>query len=175
MKVAIDAGHGMGNRTPGVFDPGAVGNGHQEATITLAWAHTLADACRQAGHDVYLTREDQRTETPLDARVGRAVAADCDVFVSIHCNAAVTEASNGTETLHAIRYQRFAAAVHRAAVAELGLRDRGVKLRDELAVLKFPGPACLIELGFISNSRDCDAMAYPPTIRATCDAIARAL
>jgi len=34
------------------------------------------------------------------------------------------------------------------------IKDRGVKMRNDLAVLKFDGPAALIELGFIANDFD---------------------
>lgn len=32
-RICLDAGHGMSNRTPGVFDPGAVAGGVREMII----------------------------------------------------------------------------------------------------------------------------------------------
>lgn len=175
MRICIDAGHGMGNRTPGLYDPGAIGNGFKEAEITLVYADTLADACRMRGHEVYLTRDDHTTDCPLTGRVARALAAGCDVFISIHCNASTSTASNGMETLHRSDGDVFARKVHVALRRELGLRDRGLKVRDDLAVLRFPGPACLVELGFISNQSDVEVMTYPAGVRAACDALAAVL
>ncbi len=37
-RICLDAGHGMSNRTPGVFDPGAVAGGVRKADVALDWA-----------------------------------------------------------------------------------------------------------------------------------------
>lgn len=37
-RICLDAGHGMSNRTPGVFDPGADAGGVREAGVALDWA-----------------------------------------------------------------------------------------------------------------------------------------
>ena len=38
MRIAIDAGHGLSNRAPGVYDPGVVAAGVAEADLALLWA-----------------------------------------------------------------------------------------------------------------------------------------
>jgi N-acetylmuramoyl-L-alanine amidase len=61
-------------------------------------------------------------------------------------------------------------------VRTLGLRDRGVTLRDDLAVLKYEKPAVLLELGFISNTAiDLAAMLRPDAPTRVAVAIAEAL
>lgn len=153
MKVCIDPGHGMANRTPGVFDPGAVHGTTFEADIALAVGFFLRDECARRGWQFVMTRNDSSTPSPLGRRVGIAKAGGADCLVSIHCNAHDKITANGTETLYS-HAERLAAAVQRRLVAELGTRDRGVKRGDGLAVLRYDRPAILVELGFISNPAD---------------------
>ena len=49
MRVCIDPGHGLGNATLGVFDPGAVAGGVREADINLAVGLMLRDECARRG------------------------------------------------------------------------------------------------------------------------------
>ena len=64
MRVGIDAGHGMGNRTWGVYDPGAVRGDVQEAHIALA-VERLAQRGLLAGFNG--TRRRQRGDHGLAA------------------------------------------------------------------------------------------------------------
>jgi N-acetylmuramoyl-L-alanine amidase len=66
--------------------------------------------------------------------------------------------ASGTETFHR-NDVTWAYAIQNAALATLGLKDRGVKLESQsqharLAVMDFPGKACLLEIGFITHSTD---------------------
>lgn len=159
MKLAIDPGHGMGNRREGVYDPGAVGGGVAEADVALQWALTGKWILEQKGVDVWLTRDDDRDLTPVGTRDNRAREAGCTRFISIHCNSAGPTAT-GTETFFRdAEDKKWATIVQKAALEALDLRDRGLKTEassqhTRLAVLDFAGPACLLELGFISNPGD---------------------
>ena len=55
------------------------------------------------------------------------------------------------------------------------LKDRKIKLRTDLAVLRFSGPALLIELGFIAFDKDRDTMLNPQIRESICVAIADVL
>lgn len=157
MKVCIDPGHGMSNARQGVYDPGATGGGIEEADIALQWALTGKWILNQAGIDVLLTRDDDRDPTPVSKRAGQAEAGDCDVLVSLHCNAG---GGTGVETyVRGADDVPLAQTVQGAAVKATGGKDRGVKHESEtrhkrLAVLGFDGPAVLVELGFIDSSKD---------------------
>lgn len=159
MRLAIDPGHGYANRRPGVYDPGAGSGGITEAEITLAWSLTGRWLLSQAGFDVWLTRDDDRDPTSVSTRDDRAEQAGCDKFLSLHCNSAGATAT-GTETFYRDSADRaWAHVVQAAALGALGLRDRGLKTESQsqhsrLAVFDFDGPACLLELGFISNTLD---------------------
>lgn len=149
----------MSNIRRGVYDPGAVSNGVNEADIALQFALTLKWKLKAAGIDFWLTRDDDTDHTPVAERDDRAEFAACSHFISLHMNAGPMLA-NGTETFYRdVADMRFANIIHPAAVLALGLRDRGIKhesltARKRLAIFGFSGPACLVELGFITNKGD---------------------
>jgi N-acetylmuramoyl-L-alanine amidase len=96
---------------------------------------------------------------PEDARGRRralmAKAAGCDIFISLHLNDFDDDSANGLEVLFRDAQDRaLAQKLQRALIQVTGLRDRDIKQRNDLAVLKFPGTAVLIELGFIANDAD---------------------
>lgn len=180
MKIAIDPGHGMGNRRAGVFDPGCThsenGVSYTESDIVKRWAFTLDEELRKRGVDTFVTRKDDQTALPVGLRAQRAKAKECTHLLSIHVNDADSDQAHGTETLWRHDNQKpFAAIVHAALMAGLNLRDRGLKERDDLAVLSFDGPACLIEVGFIANDRDRAVITDEDEIRDTCSKIADAI
>ncbi len=159
MKLCIDAGHGRDSRRAGVYDSGACRGKLMESLLVLPWAQTLADECRRRGVPCFEVRPTDQTSAPLAARVKRALQAGCTHFISFHVNDAETAAAHGVETLYSrAGCKDFATLAHNHARAALGLHDRGLKLRPELAVLKFPGSCCLLELGFIGNALDVAAI-----------------
>ena len=89
LVIAVDAGHGG-------KDPGALGpSGLQEKRVTLAVARELArqiDA--DPGMRAVLIREDD-TFVPLERRFQKARAAQADLFISIHADAAPSSAASG--------------------------------------------------------------------------------
>lgn len=153
MIIGIDPGHGAGNRSWGVFDPGAVYDGIREADVALAVAHCLRDECLRRGWSVAMTRRDNDEPSALRYRVGKLRTAGAECIVSIHCNAADSPQAHGTETLHA-GYEWVAAAVSKRVAGALGLRDRGAKHRQDLAILRYERPSILVELAFLSNERE---------------------
>lgn len=162
IKLCIDPGHGFGNKKPGVYDPGTVALGHQEADIALQWALTGKWCCQEAGIKFFLTRDDDSDTTPVGRRDDRANAEGCTHFISLHCNA--PPSGHGTETFY--RDNRdliLAKIVQSSALSALGLANRGVKhesdaARKELAVFGFDGPCALLEIGFLGNRVDLSAM-----------------
>lgn len=90
LVIAIDAGHGG-------KDPGALGpKGGREKDITLRVAKELAAAINaDPGMKAVLTRDDD-TFVPLQERYMKARRAQADLFVSIHADAALNDAANGS-------------------------------------------------------------------------------
>ena len=160
MRIAIDAGHGLSNRAPGVYDPGVVAGGVAEADVALLWALAGRYLLRRNGLEVWLTRDDDDDAAPLADRVHQARQAGCTHLISLHCNGSADPGATGTETYYRDQAdQELAAVAQGAGLYALGLRDRGLRREAQsqhsrLAVLEFGGPACLVELGFLSNPED---------------------
>lgn len=180
MKICVDAGHGMSNKKTGVFDPGAVhtenGFQFQEAVIALHYALTLRKAFNDAGIPVFMTRDDQEDHAPVSKRASNAKAAGCDIFISLHLNDFDSDVANGLETLfNDIADKHFAQKIQQALLDTLLLKDRKIKQRTDLAVLKFNGSAVLIELGFIANDKDRQTLLDPLKRSEACNAIVAAV
>ena len=181
MKIAIDPGHGMGNITANVYDPGATmtsaGFFFEEASIALRYSHVLRAALLTLGTEpVFLSREDRDDQAPLIQRAPSAKLVGAQALVSIHCNSHTVATANGIEVLYRTAASKpLAQVVQAALVNATGLTNRGIKVRSELAVLKFDGPAILIELGFISNTTDRASLIHPGKRHMACEAIAKAL
>jgi N-acetylmuramoyl-L-alanine amidase len=159
IKLALDAGHGMGNRNPNSFDPGAVSAGFKESDIALQWCVSGEFLLEPKGIEVFLTRDDAMTNTPVSKRDDIAKSAGCNRFISIHCNAA-TGTATGVEAFYRDSADKaFAEIVLDCLVKATGLKNRGLKSEgasqhSRLAILDFGPPACLIEIGFIDNPKD---------------------
>jgi len=90
--IVLDPGHGG-------IDPGAIGrNGLKEKTVNLGIALRLKSKLEALGLRCLLTREEDKYVSLAD-RVKFAKLSKADLFVSIHCNAAVRDKSKrGFET-----------------------------------------------------------------------------
>lgn len=168
FKICLDAGHGMGNVSKGVFDSGAVSGGVKEASVTLDWVLTLKwvglNWFGVKPEQVYLTRDDDTDFSPVGRRDDNALAHGCTHFVAIHCNSGDPRAA-GSEAYYAkkgsARSKAFAIKVLAACVGAMGRGDRGVKREDQsqhsgLAVFGLADKmdSCLVEVGFITNPND---------------------
>lgn len=190
IVLAVDAGHGVSNRAPGVNDPGVTAKGFYESRIALAWGLTIKEVLtKEFGIKVVLTRHSDTESTPLTSRPSRARAQRATHFLSLHCNGA-TPTVRGTETLYrSVRTDfSFANKVHKAAVKAMRSRDRGVKVQtsvlrgsppmpQSLYVLNnfTTGPACLLEIGFLPNYSDRIKMLSKSTRSAFARALGQAL
>lgn len=180
MKICIDPGHGMSNRNKGIYDPGAthVENGFlfQEADIALSYALRLKEALLAKGFEVFMTRDDATDHTPVVQRARMAQDAGCDILISLHLNDVEDDSAQGVEVLYAREGSiSLAQAFQDALVAATGFKDRHIKLRTELAVLKFNGNAVLIELGFIGNDNNRNTLINAQKRSVITEAIANAV
>ncbi len=156
MKICIDAGHNYSN-----YGTGAVGNGLKEQDINFYIADKLKALLVASRHSVKMTRsklEENVGTSNADSLNKRASIANqfgADLFISIHCNAG---GGTGTETLiyaKGGKAEEYANKIQKAIVQKLGTRDRGVKERPKLVVLrKTSMPAVLVETAFIDTKAD---------------------
>ena len=158
--IYLDAGHGWGSSDPDEYDPGACGNGYEEADLTAELVEMTAQYARDIyGISVY---------TNINANVqywnrqADAASRECTSFVSIHFNAS-DGGGTGTESyIHSVNAaagsEELQSIMHSHLVDGVGLRDRGMK-EARLSVCSGAStgiPATLLEVCFIDNSYDMD-------------------
>lgn len=154
--ITIDPGHGGS-------DSGAVGpNGYTEKEGAFAISQKVDSILNQSGAKVVMTRDSDvdvygpnaSARNELQARVDVGNNANSDIFVSIHCNAFVNPAANGTQTFYygsSYQGQRLAQSIQEKMIEANGLRDRGISTCNFYVVKHSYMPAVLIETAFITN------------------------
>ena len=179
IRIYIDQGH-----NPKSPNSGAEGNGYREQDIVYTIGTALYDRLRaDPNFEARLSRPTPETSlgtsnaSSLRLRVNAANAWPADLFLSLHTNASPDTSATGTESLVYKANSTAAdigAAIARSISQRTGLRNRGVKARPGLYVLRRTQmPAVLSELGFITNAEDASLMASSPSLFA--DAIYAAL
>ena len=196
LKVAIDPGHGgVDAGAIGVLPPGtdtgltprtdAAGRTLiYEKDVTLDIAQRLAAWLRARGYPVVLTRTEDlaggnrpyTTElADLRARVGIANRAGADLFVSIHENAFIDPAMQGTETyqyyLAGTPARALAVAIQQQVLLRLGLPDRGVASAGFYVLKHTVMPAVLVEGAFLTNPGEAALLARPDVRETLAEAI----
>lgn len=156
MRICIDAGHNYSG-----YDTGATGNGLKEQNVTFEIADKLKKLLSGAGVKVVMTRNaltdnvGTNAKDSINERARIANREKCDYFISIHCNAG---GGTGTETLiygTGGKAEPLAKSVNDKIVKFFNLRNRGVKVRTDLGVLRLTDmPAILVETAFIDHKND---------------------
>ena len=161
--IVLDAGHGG-------EDCGAVGvNGVYEKDLNLALANLLAAQLRAAGHQVVLTRTDDRLlydpatvekghkkSTDLASRAEIANSYEGAVLVSIHMNSYPEDPSvRGPEVYYydsnaSSQKSASVAAAMQAALNTVCNGRRSAKAEDYMILREANMPAILIECGFLT-------------------------
>ncbi len=170
--VVLDPGHGGSA-------PGAVYEGVMEKDLNLAVAlkaKTLLEA--QPDMEVLMTREEDK-DVALEARPMLSNEKGADLFVSIHANALEEDASfRGVLTFYHQDNQggnRLASAIQRGVVAQTEGNDLGIREEDFAVTRLSEAPACLLEMGFMTNAEELSNLgdeAYQEKIaQGICDGI----
>lgn len=151
MKLVSEIGHGMHNRKKGVFDPGADPKGTpQEHGDVERIGERLGLEMRSRNHKVRIIED-----VPLSQRVALATAFEAKLVVSNHLNAG---GGTGVEVLvnknASKRVKRTAKTICAVVSKELGIKNRGIKYRDDLAALKGAHDDMLIEWYFVDSAAD---------------------
>lgn len=150
MKViCIDNGHGGS-------DSGAIGvNGLKEKDYNLLIGEKVINYLKNYDVKVVPTRQSDEYIS-LEKRVDISNKNNCDLFISIHCNAHTNENANGFETYSYNGNSDLQKIIHKNILNRIpSLKDRGIK-KASYYVLKYTkAKAILIECGFITNNSDC--------------------
>lgn len=151
LKFCLDAGHGG-------KDPGAINEelSLKEAHAALNIVKKLKSIMESKGWDTKLTRESD-TYPGLTERCIISNNYKPTAFISIHLNSSDNKTARGVETLiytgAGPKTRELAENVQKNLITATGFKDRGVKERNDLTVLKKTyASAILVEVGFISNN-----------------------
>lgn len=148
--VCIDAGHGG-------RDSGAVNGSRYEKYDTLRFSNALKNELSSQGVKVIMTRKEDKYVT-LRERTDFANKNKADFFISLHRNAFTNYKANGVENWIYFRPQSATEGFAKSIMNELvkvGVQsDRGVKQGNFHVTRETKMPACLLEMGFISNKKD---------------------
>lgn len=168
IRIFIDQGH-----NPTGPNTGAEGNGLREQDVNYTVGVYLADLLRaDPRFEVRLSRNSPTeilgtsNATSLAARVRMANSWPADYFISIHCNANVKPAINGTEVyVYQQNTQSYWLAQHvlNGIVARVGTKDNGVRVNSSLYVLRRTAmPSILVELAYLTNESDAYKLENDP-------------
>lgn len=161
--IVIDAGHGG-------KDPGAQYGGLKEKDINLDVALRLRTILEQKGSKVVLTRDsDQDFYAPgnvigrmakrieLNQRVKLASNNNADLFISIHTNSFPQRSSYGMETYYHLKSASGLALAERIQQELRSVQPenkRKAKPGDYYLINQTKMPAVIVEIGFLSNSKE---------------------
>lgn len=147
MKVFLNPGHDL------LLDPGACGNGLKEADVVKKAAKLVEKYLTTAGVEVVGNLQDD----DLQYVCATANQSGADIFVSIHCNAALNELARGTETFIcplASQAKALASFIQTEIVTGAQTINRGIKEANFYVLTQTCMPAVLVELAFLSNEDD---------------------
>lgn len=163
--IVIDPGHGG-------IDPGSKGpSGVIEKDVTLEVSRKLANILGQAGAIVLMTRETDidlsdadggsllsRKRQDLAKRIAMANDRKADAFISIHVNSFKSgPKEHGAQTFYQPGSQeggKLAKTIQSELTRLLKNTDRKAKAVDYYTTRNAKIPAVIVEIGFISNSKE---------------------
>ena len=148
--IVLDPGHGG-------HDNGIVSGTHIEKNDNLNLALAVSRILRDMGQRVIMTRNTD-IFISLNERSAISNENNADLFVSLHRNSSINSAANGVDnfvfTTAPVRSVLYAFNVLDEVISAGVQNNRGV-VRANFAVLRNTrAPAMLLEMGFITNTRD---------------------
>ena len=161
IRIFIDQGH---NPT-GYHNAGAVGQGLLEQDITYQVGIYLADLLNSDSRfEARVSRPTPTTvlgtsnATSLAERISMANQWPANYFISLHCNANVNPAINGTEIYiyqYGTQANWLAQHVLDGIVQTVGTNNNGIRENQTFYILRRTTmPSILVEMGYLSNSAD---------------------
>lgn len=154
VLIALDAGHGG-------EDEGSSRAGVLEKNVNMEIVKAVESKLTAMGYQVLMVREDDETLS-LEERTRIANNAGAWIYVSIHQNSCEEIASNvsGVEVWYneeksSDGSKRLANLIHNDLMLYTQAKDRGVVADESLYVTRETDmPACLVETGFLSNTKE---------------------
>lgn len=142
-----DAGHDNKGK-----DPGAVGNGLKEGNLAVKVVNYAYEHIK----DNYVCEQYKDISADnLNTITARANKLGATLFVSVHFNAYKPNVGDGYEALVYSSKSKSLGVVFEKHVKKAGQNSRGIKYRDDLAVLRDTKcKAILNEIAFIDTKKD---------------------
>lgn len=178
--ILIDPGHGG-------YDPGKVSpDGIREKDINLAISTKLAQALKDRGYTVFLTRDsDVSLDNPdvsskktsdLRSRTDMAVKVKADLYISIHQNSYSAEYVHGAQVFYYSTSKdgkALAESIQKHLIEDADPdNSRSAKGNSAYLVLaESPCTAVIVECGFLSNNSECSRLCTDDYQKALSDAI----
>lgn len=166
--VVLDAGHGG-------KDYGAIRCGVNEKDINLDVIKRIQSILLSNNISVVMTRT---TDDFISLHDRAAITAQTnpDVFVSVHVNACSSPNSTGIETHYYHENSiELANMVHSPLVSYVKSKDRGI-MKSKFYVINHSSiPSILVEIGFISNTAERNALLSERRKQQTAQAIAKGI
>ena len=160
MKIFINPGHGGS-------DPGVCSRHNVfESDVALIIGKMLLNRLKLNGYPAVLFQQKEHYfEISKEENKSNAT-----LFISIHCNGAISTAAHGVETLYydgSKKGKQLAEIMQQQLVKTTGCADRGIKPRTDLHVLnRTNAPAILIETAFLSNENEEQKLVMQPEMFA---------
>lgn len=166
MRIGIDMGHTLSGE-----GMGSQGCGYKEQNLTRELGKIVIEMLKKEGHTIYDCTVDKSSNNAqqLIDRVNKANKQPLDLFVSIHFNACVNDVkgdgrTTGTEVLlHSMssKAKPYAERIVKK-IANVGLKNRGVKTHNAYVLKHTKAPALLIETCFIDDRDDMNVYLKSP-------------
>lgn len=181
MKIVVDPGHGgLDGGAPGVLYGK---NAPTEKDIAMAQGLVLKNRLESLGAEVFLTilpdhPKDHKVE--LTDRVEKARESKADFYISLHCNSIAENANGlkpeGTEIYYYENNSKKIADDILQNISDYTGRKARQVIYSNYYVTRTPMcPSMLVEMGFVSNPVEYDAMCTPDSLYQTANAVADAL
>lgn len=166
MRIGIDMGHTLSGE-----GTGSQVCGYKEQNLTRELGKIVIEMLKKEGHTIYDCTVDKSSNNAqqLIDRVNKANKQPLDLFVSIHFNACVNDVkgdgrTTGTEVLlHSMssKAKPYAERIVKK-IANVGLKNRGVKTHNAYVLKHTKAPALLIETCFIDDRDDMNVYLKSP-------------
>lgn len=166
MRIGIDMGHTLSGE-----GTGSQGCGYKEQNLTRELGKIVIEMLKKEGHTIYDCTVDKSSNNAqqLIDRVNKANKQPLDLFVSIHFNACVNDVkgdgrTTGTEVLlHSMssKAKPYGERIVKK-IANVGLKNRGVKTHNAYVLKHTKAPALLIETCFIDDRDDMNVYLKSP-------------
>ena len=176
MKFNVHAGHGAQDSK----SPGAVGL-IKESIEDRKVKDEVISLLRKEGHTVYDCTVDYPSsqQDALNKIIEKCNSNNVDLDISIHFNSGANdERGNGNTTGVEVLVYKLGGEAEKVAkrisnqVAKLNLKNRGVKVRNNLAYLKnTKATSLLIECCFVDDKDDVNAYNYKTMAKAIVEGI----